>query len=200
MHASISKGMDMLGFSTNRFAPSCGVGIHSSETHHSAWFHPLRSQSCRPNLVHRASVPALLHASTMPTPNTLPSLSRKSSNAMCLLPRNSRTRSRGTIRIRSVLVRARWRSRQTQGVRLVCHLLVMGSPNADLRHLRTSTPNTPSPWRVGYTDARPCPSFLFMARGVTQGRRLALGAVPVPRARRLTTTTDEGRAYRQVSC
>jgi hypothetical protein len=171
---------------------------------------------------------------TMPTPNTcrlprcpcrhfplhrpVPSLSRKSSNAMCLLPRNSRIRSRGTIRIRSALVRVRWRSRQTQGIRSVCHLLwplrpwyrqvVMSSPNANLpRHTRTSTPNTPLPWRVGYIDARLGPSFLFMARGVTQVRRLALGAVPVrtfqtsqARARGLTAMADEGRAYRQVRC
>jgi hypothetical protein len=171
---------------------------------------------------------------TMATPNTCrlprcpcrhsplhrpaPSLSRKSSKAMYLLPRSSRIRSPGTIRIRSVLVRARWRSLQTQGIRLVCHLrwrlrlwypqVVMSSPNANLpRHSQTSTPNTPLPWRVGCTDARLGPSFPFMARGVTQVRRPAPGAVPVrtfqmsqARARGLTTMADEGRACRQVRC
>jgi hypothetical protein len=172
---------------------------------------------------------------TIPIPNTcrlprcpcrhsplhqpVPSLSRKSSNAMCLLPRNSRIRSRGTIRTRSAQVPAgRWRSRQTQDIRSACRLLqrlppwyrqaVMSSPNAKLpRHPRTSTLNTLLLWRVRYTDARLGPSFPFMARGVTQVRRLALGAVPVRtfqtsqvRARGLTTMADEGRAYRQVRC
>jgi hypothetical protein len=62
MRASISEGMDMPGFPTNRFAPSGGVGVHGSQTHHSARFHPFQSQSRRPNLAHRASVPALFHA------------------------------------------------------------------------------------------------------------------------------------------
>jgi hypothetical protein len=62
MRASISEGMDMPGFPTSRFASSGGVGVHSSQTHHSARFHPFQSQSRRPNLAHRASVPALFHA------------------------------------------------------------------------------------------------------------------------------------------
>lgn len=153
-----------------------------------------------------------------PLPRPVLSLSRKSSNAMCLLPRNSRIRSRGTIRIRLALDRARWRSRQTRDIRSVCHLLqrlplwyrqaVMSSPNENLpRHPRTSTLNTPLPWKVRYTDARLGPSFLFMALGVTQVRRQALGAVPVrtfqtsqARVKGLTTMADEGRAYRQVRC
>jgi len=61
----------------------------------------------------------IFHAPTMPRLNIcrlprctcrhsplhrpVPSLSRKNSNAMCLLPHNSRIRSRGTIRIRSAL-------------------------------------------------------------------------------------------------
>lgn len=171
---------------------------------------------------------------TMPTPNTcrlprcpcrhslllrpVPSLSRKNSNAVCLLPRNSRIPSRGTIRIRSAPVQARWRSRLTQGIRSVCRLLrrlrpwyrqvVMSSPNVKLpRHPLTSTLNTPLPWRVRYTDARPGPSFPFMVQGVTQVRRLALGAVPVrtfqtsqARAKGLTTMADEGRAYLRARC
>jgi len=52
----------MPGLPTNRFAPSGGVGVHGSQTHHSARFHPFQSQSRRPNLAHRASVPALFHA------------------------------------------------------------------------------------------------------------------------------------------
>ena len=62
MRASISEGMDMPGLPTNRFAPSGGVGVHGSQTHHSARFHPFQSQSRRPNLAHRASVPAIFHA------------------------------------------------------------------------------------------------------------------------------------------
>jgi len=171
---------------------------------------------------------------TIPTPNIcrlprcpcrrfpllqpVPSLSRKNHNQMCLLPRNSRIPSRGTIRIRSVLVRVQWHWPQTQGTRLVCHLLQrlrpwyrqvdMSSLNANLpRQPRTSTRNTPLPWKVGYTDARLGPSFLFMAREVIQVRRLVLGAVPVrtfqtsqARARGLTTMADEGRAYLRVRC
>ena len=149
----------------------------------------------------------------------VPSLSRKSKNAMCLLPRNSRMRrSRGTIRTHSAPVRERWRSRQTQGIRSVCLLLwrlrpwyrqvVMSFPNANLpRHPRTLTQNTPLPWRVGYTDVRQGPSFPFMARGVTQARRPVLGAAPVrtfqtsqARAKELMTMAGEARAYRQVRC
>jgi hypothetical protein len=49
----------MPGLPTNRFAPSGGFGVHASQTHHSARFHPFQSQSRRPNLTHRASVPAI---------------------------------------------------------------------------------------------------------------------------------------------
>jgi hypothetical protein len=52
----------MPGLPTNRFVSSGGVGIHGPQTHHSARFHPFQSQSRRPNLAHRASVPALFHA------------------------------------------------------------------------------------------------------------------------------------------
>ncbi|KAH9993160.1 hypothetical protein BJV77DRAFT_372116 [Russula vinacea] len=58
MRASISEGMDMPGLPTSRFANSGG---HGSQSHHSARFHPFQSQSRRPNLAHRASVPALFH-------------------------------------------------------------------------------------------------------------------------------------------
>jgi hypothetical protein len=50
MRASIFEAMDMSGFPTNRFAPSGGVGVHGSQTHHSARFHPFQSQSHSPNL------------------------------------------------------------------------------------------------------------------------------------------------------
>jgi hypothetical protein len=91
----------------NCFAPSGVVDVHGSQTHHSARFHPFQSQSRRPNLAHRAPVPALFHPQCPhPTPvgslgahagipfllhRPVPSLSRKSSNAMCLLPHNSRS-------------------------------------------------------------------------------------------------------------
>lgn len=52
----------MPGLPNNRFAPSGGVGVHGSQSHHSARFHPFQSQSRRPNLGHRASVPAIFHA------------------------------------------------------------------------------------------------------------------------------------------
>ncbi|KAI9510108.1 hypothetical protein F5148DRAFT_639427 [Russula earlei] len=65
MRASISEGMDMPGFPTNRLSHSAGVGVHGLQLHHSARFHPFLSQSRRPNLAHRASVPAIF-----PTPNT----------------------------------------------------------------------------------------------------------------------------------
>ena len=131
---------------------------------------------------------------------------------------NSRMRSCGATQIRLALVRARWLLRQMQGIHLVCRLLcrlrlgcqqvAMSSPNANpLWHPRTPTPNTPLPWRVGYTDARQGPSFHSMARGVTQARRPALGAVPArtfqtsqARGRGSTKTAGEGRAYRQVRC
>ena len=67
MRASISEGMDMPGLPTNRFTPSGGLGVHTSQTHHPARFHPFQSQSRRPNLAHRASVPAIFHA-----PNSQP--------------------------------------------------------------------------------------------------------------------------------
>ena len=137
---------------------------------------------------------------------------------MCLLPRNNRMRSCGTTQIRLALVQARWLSRQTQGIRLVCRLLLeahlwypqvaMSSPNASpLWHPRTLTLNTRLPWKVGYTDARPGPSSRFMVRGAMLERQPVLGAVPVPifqmsrvRARVLMKTGDEGRAYRRVRC
>jgi hypothetical protein len=52
----------MPGLPTNRFASSGGVGVHASQTHHPARFHPFQSQSRRPILAHRASVPAIFHA------------------------------------------------------------------------------------------------------------------------------------------
>lgn len=62
MRASISEGMDIPGLPTNRFGSSGGVGAHGPQTHHPARFHPFQSHSRRPNLEHRASVPALFHA------------------------------------------------------------------------------------------------------------------------------------------
>ena len=144
--------------------------------------------------------------------------SRRSSNVKCSLPRNSRMRSCGTTRIRLALVRARWLLRQMQGIPLACRLpyrlrlgcqqLAMSSPNASpLWHHRTPTPNTPLPWRVGYTDARQGPSSHSMARGVTRARQPARGAALVrtfqtsqARGRGLTMTAGEGHAYRQVRC
>ena len=61
MRASISEGMDMPGLTTSRFASSGGVGVQGTQTHLSARFHPFQSHSRRPNLAHRASVPAIFH-------------------------------------------------------------------------------------------------------------------------------------------
>jgi len=55
----------MPGLPTSRFGASGGVGVHGPQSHHPARFHPFPSQSRRPNLAHRASVPAIFHA-----PNT----------------------------------------------------------------------------------------------------------------------------------
>ncbi|KAI0248127.1 hypothetical protein BJV78DRAFT_837502 [Lactifluus subvellereus] len=203
MRASISEGMDMPGLTTSRFASSGGVGVQGTQTHLSARFHPFQSHSRRPNLAHRASVPAIFHtththpsapampmSSFPPTPTSAISPEEQHHQRDMFLPRISTTQSHGPTPIHSALVLVQWRSRQTQGTRLDCRPLwrlqlayrqaAMSFPSAStLRLPRTSTRNTPLPSTMAYTDARLAPSSPFMVRRATQARQPALRAVRV---------------------
>ena len=61
LRASISEGMDMPGLPTGRFVSSGGVAGHGPQTHNSTRYHPFQNSARRPNLAHRASVPAIFH-------------------------------------------------------------------------------------------------------------------------------------------
>jgi hypothetical protein len=62
LRASISEGMDMPGLlPTSRFTSSGGMAVHGSQVHNSSRYHPFQASSRRPNLAHRASVPAIFH-------------------------------------------------------------------------------------------------------------------------------------------
>ena len=51
----------MPGLPTGRFASSGGMAVHGSQAHNSSRYHPFQASSRRPNLAHRASVPAIFH-------------------------------------------------------------------------------------------------------------------------------------------
>ncbi|KAI0293350.1 hypothetical protein B0F90DRAFT_1763023 [Multifurca ochricompacta] len=92
MRASISEGMDMPGLPASRVTSLGGVATHGSQPHHSARFHPFQSYSRRPNLAHRASVPAIFHATNNNHPHphqaspamSMPSFPAPPSNAISL--------------------------------------------------------------------------------------------------------------------
>ena len=87
LRASISEGMDMPGLPTARFASSGGMAGQGPQVHNSTRYHPFQTSSRRPNLAHRASVPAIFHnththQSAPPPP--LPSLPATPTSAVSL--------------------------------------------------------------------------------------------------------------------
>ncbi|KAF8265352.1 hypothetical protein EI94DRAFT_351948 [Lactarius quietus] len=75
LRASISEGMDTPALPTGRFASSGGMAGHGPQVHNSTRYHPFQTSSRRPNLAHRASVPAIFHnAHQSGPPPPLPSL------------------------------------------------------------------------------------------------------------------------------
>jgi hypothetical protein len=85
LRASISEGMDMPGLPTGRFASSGGMAGHGPQAHNSTRYHPFQTSARRPNLAHRASVPAIFHnAHTSAPPPPLPSLPATPTSAVSL--------------------------------------------------------------------------------------------------------------------